>query len=282
MKTIVVVEDQPVLAAAYSNKFKGHGFHVEVATDGEAAVDLITRLNPDLVLLDLHLPKLNGLEVLKRVRANPAFQVLPIIVFSNLTKPGAVEEAWQAGATLVLSKLTTSPNRVLESVLATMAVNPPTALREIAAPGTGPNSSLPVTTAQRETGKGHILLVDANQDLNNVLTFLLRQTGHQVTAVSRNTEALEQIKTQSFEFFILGRSAPENDGLSLCKHLRQAVPHKPIVMYSTTALFAEQQEGLRVGATAYLVKPEDLLNLGQIVSNLLPQKGTRESLRRAA
>ncbi len=66
MKTIVVVEDQQVLATAYSNKFRGEGFNVEVAMDGEAGLDLITRITPDLVLLDLHLPKLSGLEVLKK------------------------------------------------------------------------------------------------------------------------------------------------------------------------------------------------------------------------
>jgi two-component system, cell cycle response regulator len=270
MKTIVVVEDQQVLTAAYSNKFKSQGFHVEVATDGEAAVDLITRIKPDLVLLDLHLPKLNGLEVLKKVRSNPELESLPIIVFSNLTKPGAVEEAWQAGATLVLSKLNTSPNRVLESVLATMVAHPAPAAQEISA-RLRPVPSL-VVPAATSSGKGNVLLVEAGADLRTVMAFLLGQAGHQVTAVSRNSDALEQIKTQSFEFFLLGRSAPENDDLSLCKRLRQAGLNRPIIMYSTTALFAAQQEGLRDGASAYLVKPEDILNVGQIISGLQTQQ----------
>ena len=119
MYTIVVIEDQPVLASAYRNKFQGEGFNVEVALDGQQGLDLISRIKPDLVLLDMHLPNLSGLEILKKVRSDPEFQALPIIVFSNLTKPGAVEEAWNAGATLVLSKLNTSPKRVLESVQGT-------------------------------------------------------------------------------------------------------------------------------------------------------------------
>jgi CheY-like chemotaxis protein len=70
------------------------------------------------VLLDLHLRKLSGLELLKRVRSNPLLHATPVIVFSNLTKPGAIEEAWEAGATLVLSKFNTSAKRILESVQA--------------------------------------------------------------------------------------------------------------------------------------------------------------------
>ena len=281
MKTIVVVEDQPVLAAAYSNKFKGQGFHVEVAADGEVAVDLITRVKPDLVLLDLHLPKLNGLEVLKKVRSNPAFQLLPIIVFSNLTKPGAVEEAWQAGATLVLSKLNTSPNRVLESVLATVNSQPPTVLPEIPAPAAGAGSYVAIPKATPDAGKGHILLVEANADLNSVLTFLLRQAGHQVTGVSCNADALKQIKTQSFEFFLLSRKGPEDDGISFCRQLRQAGLNKPIVIYSTAALYSEQQEALKAGATAYLIQPEDLLNVGQIFSGLQTDQTNTPQVRAA-
>src|SRR6266550_5375988 len=130
MHTIVVIEDQPVLASAYRNKFQSEGFIVEVALDGEQGLDLITRIKPDLVLLDMHLPKLNGVEILKRVRSDQQFQELPIIVFSNLTKPGAVEEAWQAGATKVLSKLNTSPKRVLEAVQSILANSPPHAFRQ--------------------------------------------------------------------------------------------------------------------------------------------------------
>src|SRR5258707_10007584 len=106
---IVVVEDRQVLATAYSNKFRGEGFNVEVAMDGEAGLDLITRIRPDLVLLDLHLPKLSGLEVLKKIRSNPDLQDLPIIVLSSLAKPESVEEAWQAGGTPGAFKIHTTP-----------------------------------------------------------------------------------------------------------------------------------------------------------------------------
>ncbi len=280
MRTIVVVEDQPALVNAYRKKFRGEGFNVEVALDGEQGIDLITRIKPDLVLLDLHLPKLSGLELLKRVRSNPALRAMPVIVFSNLTRPRAVEEAWEAGATLVLSKFNTSPKRVLESVNATLAASSAEG-QDIPVIDTGSTSCLAVHTPKADSATGQILLVEANSDLNTHLAFLLRRAGHQVTGVGRNADALQQISAQSFDLFLLGRSDADSGGLSLCKQLRQSQPGKPIIMYSTAALFSEQQEGLRTGATGYLVKPEDLFSVGQIASDLLRNQPAKPSIRAA-
>jgi len=281
MKTIVVVEDQPVLATSYSNKFRGEGFKVEVALDGEQGLDLITRIKPDLVLLDLQLPKLSGLEVLRKVRSNPELQALPIIILSSLAKPESVEEAWQAGATLVLSKFNTSPKRVLESVKAALAPSLTPAPRDLPAIDTGARPALAMQAPENDSVNGHILLVEENSDLNTLLAFLLRQAGHQVTGVRCDSDALQQISSQSFDLFLLGRSNPDSGGLSLCKQLRQSHHGKPIIIYSTAALFSEQQEGLRAGATAYLVKPEDLFNVGQIASDVLRDQPVRPSIRAA-
>ena len=70
-------------------------------------------------------------------------------------------------------------------------------------------------------------------------------------------------------------------GYRLCKQLRQSLINTPIIIYSTAALFSEQQEGLRAGATAYLVKPEDLFNAGQIASDLLRHQAARPGIRAA-
>ncbi len=281
MKTIVVVEDQQVLATAYSNKFRGEGFNVEVAMDGEAGLDLITRITPDLVLLDLHLPKLSGLEVLKKTRSNPDLQDLPIIVLSSLAKPESVAEAWQAGATLVLSKFNTSPKRVLESVQAALGARVTAAPQALPTTDPGATPSLETPSTKNGQANGHILLVEDNADLNQLLVFLLSQAGHQVTAVGRSADALQQMSAQSFDLFLLGRIDQDRGGLSLCKQLRQSRLNKPIVIYSTAALFSDQQEGIKAGATAYLVKPEDLFNVGQIASDLLIKQPATPYIRAA-
>ena len=118
--------------------------------------------------------------------------------------------------------------------------------------------------------------------MSTLLAFFLHQAGHQVTSVTSHRAALEQIGEQSFDLFLLGHSCPDGSGLSLCKQLRLSRPNTPLIVYSTAALFLEQQAGLKAGVAAYLVKPEDLLNLGQIVSGLLPRLAPAESTRRVA
>ena len=269
MHTIVVIEDQPVLASAYRNKFQGEGFIVEVALDGEQGLDLISRIKPDLVLLDMHLPKLNGLEILKRVRSDQQFQELPIIVFSNLTKPGAVEEAWQAGATMVLSKLNTSPKRVLESVQSILQATAASVPSEPPPVNDAPRPLLAPQATNDQSVGGNVLLVEDHSDMSTLLAFLLHRAGHQVTSVNSNRGALQRLGEQSFDLFLLSHTCMGGAGLSLCRQLRQSRPETPLVVYSTAALFSEQQEGLKAGATAYLAKPEDLFNVGQIASDLI-------------
>lgn len=116
MKKLLIVEDDRIIASIYSKKFAVEGFNVEVAEDGQAGLDSICSSRPDIVLLDLMLPKLTGLEILTRVRAMPEFERLPIIVFSNAYMTSVIDAAWKAGATAVLTKANTSQKMLTEAI----------------------------------------------------------------------------------------------------------------------------------------------------------------------
>jgi DNA-binding response OmpR family regulator len=267
MPKIVVIEDQQVLATVYRNKFLAEGYQVEVAIDGEAGVALIDCAKPDLVILDLMLPKLNGIEVLKKVRANPLFETLPVIIFSNASLPGMVEDAWKAGATMVLSKSSHSPKQIVESVR--NALRDASQSQDRQAPVTSSvstQSATPRVPSPSCSTPRHILLVEDHADVRALISFLLDQVGHQVTTVESQAGALRQAKLQQFDVFLINRVCPDGLGLTLCRQLRQSFPSQPIVMYSTAALPAEQRAGLDAGASAYLAKSSDLLNIGSLVS----------------
>ena len=102
MPKIVVVEDQQVLATVYRNKFVAEGYQVEVASDGEAGLALINTTQPDLVILDLILPKMNGIAVLRHIRASDP--TLPVIIISGFATPGQLDEARRLGVTEIISK----------------------------------------------------------------------------------------------------------------------------------------------------------------------------------
>jgi len=116
MKRIIIVEDDAVVGLVYRNGLMKEGFEVEVAVDGEAGIARILQIHPDAVLLDLMMPKLPGLEVLKRLRATPELARIPVIVFTNAYVPVMVEEAMKAGATKVFNKAITTPHQVVQAL----------------------------------------------------------------------------------------------------------------------------------------------------------------------
>ncbi|MEN9575679.1 MAG: hypothetical protein RL514_3534 [Verrucomicrobiota bacterium] len=118
---ILIVEDDPITADLYQRKFTAEQFVVELAGDGETAIASLRARRPDVVLLDLQLPQVNGIEVLKFVRATPALQSLPVIVFTNAYLGNLVQSAWKAGANRCLTKAICSPRQVVDVVRFTLA-----------------------------------------------------------------------------------------------------------------------------------------------------------------
>lgn len=122
MKKILIIEDDQVIANIYRNKFSLEGFKVEVAFDGEVGLEMVKAFRPDLIVLDLMLPNLSGVELLKLVRGLTEFEKTPILVFSNTYLTNLVQEAWKAGATKCLSKSNCTPRHLLDAVRAALGI----------------------------------------------------------------------------------------------------------------------------------------------------------------
>jgi len=120
---ILIIEDDQLVANIYRNKFALEGFQAETAPDGDVGLELVRSFRPDVVLLDLVLPRVTGLEVMRRLRAEKEFEGLPVIVFSNTYLSNMVQEAWKAGATKCLSKASCTPKQVIEAVRSTLKSN---------------------------------------------------------------------------------------------------------------------------------------------------------------
>ncbi len=121
MNKILIIEDDQLVAEIYRNKFQSEGFTTELAVDGQSGLNMAFQFKPDAVILDLMLPKLNGVEVIKALRADPTLKGLPIIVFSNSYLSDLVQGAWKAGATSCLIKTTCSPSQLIEVVKKALA-----------------------------------------------------------------------------------------------------------------------------------------------------------------
>jgi DNA-binding response OmpR family regulator len=115
-KTILIVEDDKFLRELISRKLTGEGFDVLEAADGEEGIKKIKEGKPDLVLLDLILPGIDGFEVLTRVRDDPAVSSIPVIILSNLGQREEVEKGLKLGAIDYLIKAHFTPGEIIEKI----------------------------------------------------------------------------------------------------------------------------------------------------------------------
>lgn len=91
-----VAADVKLISIALQNAVPGLGVGLRVARDGEAGMCELLRKRPDLLLLDLNVPKKNGLEILESIRSTPSLRTLPVVVLTNSTSPKDVESAYGA------------------------------------------------------------------------------------------------------------------------------------------------------------------------------------------
>jgi CheY-like chemotaxis protein len=116
MKKILLIEDDQIVANVYRNKLAVEGYKAEVAFDGETGLKVMRTFQPDLIILDLMLPTISGVEVIKEIRNEPEFSKTPIIVFSNTYLTNLIQDAWRAGANKCLSKANCSPKDFIDVV----------------------------------------------------------------------------------------------------------------------------------------------------------------------
>jgi len=113
---ILIVEDDVFLADLYKTKFTLEGFKVNVAYDGEKGLEMAIKNLPDIILLDLVLPKMSGFDILKEVKSNNKTKEIPVILLTNLSQKSDVEKGLKLGADDYLIKAHFMPSEVVEKI----------------------------------------------------------------------------------------------------------------------------------------------------------------------
>ncbi len=116
-KTLVLlVEDDVFLSGIYQKKFEMEGFKVTTADNGEKALVEAKKKKPNIILLDILLPKLDGFAVLEKLKADPETKPIPVILLTNLGQKDDVEKGLEAGAADYLIKAHFKPSEVVDKV----------------------------------------------------------------------------------------------------------------------------------------------------------------------
>ena len=116
MTKIAIIEDDATINQMYRMKFEADGFDVRIANNGKIGVELVASFEPDVILLDLQMPEMNGAEALKHIRALDSSKTTPVIVLTNLGEEEAPAEIRSLGIHSYIVKANLTPRQVVAHV----------------------------------------------------------------------------------------------------------------------------------------------------------------------
>ena len=122
MKKILIAEDDKFLANAYRVKLSKSGFDVMIAQDGEEAIKSLSEFTPDLIILDLMMPKVDGFSVLRELKSSDKWKGIPVLVASNLGQSEDIVKATKLGAADYIVKTDLSMKKLIEKIIQIIGV----------------------------------------------------------------------------------------------------------------------------------------------------------------
>ena len=116
MTKIAIIEDDPTISQMYRLKFEADGFDVRMASNGKIGVELVKTFKPDIILLDIQMPEMDGAEALKHIRADSHSKDTPVIILTNLGEEEAPSEMRSLGISSYIVKANNTPRQVVAHV----------------------------------------------------------------------------------------------------------------------------------------------------------------------
>lgn len=246
-KKILIVEDEKVLLDVLRTKLTKEGFDVHTAENGEEGVRQARVVKPDLILLDIVMPRLDGYEVLEELRRQSP-KIPPVIIISNSGQPVEIDRAKQLGALDFIVKAELTPNEVLEKVRSHFDD-----LLPMSAKHTPESSS---TDTPVRAGDIRVLVIEDDQFLRDLLQAKLEREHFQVITAIDGPEGMEHIQHDRPDVILLDIILPGIDGFEILKRMKAtpALRHIPVILLSNLGQEADVEKGKAMGAHDYLIK----------------------------
>jgi len=262
---IVIVEDEPVLREILTKHMKDAGLRVRSAVDGEAGYALIKEAKPDLVLLDMLLPKMTGEQVLEKLHTDGSMANLPVIVISNSGQPVDIEKAISFGIRDYIIKVNFDPTEVLckvgevlerDDILHTYC-NEWNRSWDFTKGYQGSIVEDTHLKAQAMDQKKNILIIEDDPFLQSILVDKLKEAGFSTYSAKDTASAKERLDSDQISMVLLDLILPGVDGFAFLEQLKQpASPHRdiPVVILSNLGQASEIDRALKLGALDFIVK----------------------------
>ena len=279
---VLVVDDILPNVKLLEAKLSSEYYDVLTATSGEEALMKIERDSPDLVLLDVMMPGMDGFEVCARIKANPAVSHIPVVMVTALTDTTDRVKGLEAGADDFLSKPvndTALMARVRSLVRLKMTVDE-WRIRENTASQLGVVEKRSMIM-EEPVDKAKVLVVEDQNFESDKIVETLHADDDTVIPVQSGMQAMEYASQNDFELLIISLNLKNEDGLRLCSHLRsnERTRNVPILMVSTDDTMERIAHGLEIGAHDYILRPIDRNELLARARTQIRRKRFQERLR---
>ena len=247
MEKIFIIEDDEVVAAIYKDKLEAEGYRVEVAHDGESGYLRLEAFEPDLLLLDMMVPKMAGVDILKKLRGKNSSSHFPIIGFSGSEE--LLEEAKRLGATRVLSKGEYVSSQIVARITEVLA-----GLRKV-----GESEALIIDAlSDWLPSSGRVLIVEDDPIIRQLVVDVVIEEGYNAVAVQDGGEAFRILsKDNKFVAGIFDVKMPAIQGTDLLRHMQTEKRLKkiPVLIMTGEQSMSVQAESFSAGAAIFLPKP---------------------------
>ncbi len=240
-KKILIIEDDRFLGDVLLEKLKNENFDMTLARDGLEGFKKISEVKPDLILLDIILPSMNGYEILQKKWADPAIKDIPVIVISNSGQPVEISRVLQFGVKDYLVKAQFDPGEVLEKIhLLFGAAKTATAEK-------GDKGSL--------AGK-RVLWVEDDKFLSDILSRKLLGEKCILFHAENGETALGYLQKEKFDVVLLDVILSGMDGYQILAKIKVNPDTRdiPVIMLSNLGQQSEIEKGKSLGAINFLIK----------------------------
>jgi two-component system, cell cycle response regulator len=281
MRRLLLVEDEHVNRELFRRRLERKGYAVIAAEDGAGAVALTKSEKPDLVLMDLGLPDIDGWEATRRIKADPATTAIPVLVLSAHATTEAREQAFAAGCVefetkpvnweVLFKKIEDAIQKALERGRAA-ALPDPGLTGVVAAPP-------PRRASAPEPGPPKQILVVEDNDANRaMLCRRLNKHGYATTEAADGQEALDAVRSRRFDLVLCDIMMPGVDGFEVLRQMRTDpdLQTVPVIMVSALDEMAGVVRCIEMGAEDYLHKPYDPVLLHARVAACLDKRRLRD------
>lgn len=278
---VLVVDDILPNVKLLEAKLTSEYYEVITATNGQEALDKIESDSPDIVLLDVMMPGMDGFEVCRRIKSNPDRAHIPVVMVTALTDAEDKIKGLDAGADDFLSKPindTALMARVRSLVRLKMALDE-WRTRENTASQLGVVEQSSSVMDQSVDGATILVVEDKDFEANKIRDALSDKQN--VMCVQAGPPALELCATHDFDVLVVSLNLESEDGLRLCSHLKSAerTRNVPIVMIAEESDMDRVAHGLEIGAHDYIMRPVDRNELQARVRTQIRRKRFQERLR---